>query len=74
MTDDALKRWICLGCGFYCDEAPISLKSIAGTVGLPPDGDRFAWVQAYFAAKRRQFQAAGYPPDCGGLMQPVTVR
>jgi hypothetical protein len=30
---------------------------------------RFAWVQAYFAAKRRQFDAAGYPTDVGGLME-----
>ena len=48
----------------------ISLNSIAVTVGLPKDGERFAWVRAYFAAKRRQFEAAGYPADVGGLMQP----
>jgi phenylpyruvate tautomerase PptA (4-oxalocrotonate tautomerase family) len=47
----------------------ISLNAIAGSVGLPKDGDRFAWVQAYFAAKRRLFAAAGYPADIGGLMQ-----
>jgi phenylpyruvate tautomerase PptA (4-oxalocrotonate tautomerase family) len=47
----------------------ISLNAIAGTVGLPKDGDRFTWVQAYFAAKRRQFEAAGYPADVGGLMR-----
>jgi phenylpyruvate tautomerase PptA (4-oxalocrotonate tautomerase family) len=46
----------------------ISLNAIAGAVGLPRDGDRFAWVQAYFAAKRRQFEASGYPADAGGLM------
>ncbi len=46
----------------------ISLNSVAGGVGLPRDGDRFAWVQAYFAAKRRQLAAAGFPPDVGGLM------
>ena len=47
----------------------ISLNGIAGTVGLPRDGERFAWVQAYFAAKRRQYAAAGYPTDVGGLME-----
>jgi phenylpyruvate tautomerase PptA (4-oxalocrotonate tautomerase family) len=51
----------------------ISLNAIAGTVGLSRDGERFAWVRAYFAAKRRQFEAAGYPRDVGGLMQQDTV-
>jgi len=46
----------------------ISLAAIAGSVGLRKDGDRFAWVQAYFSAKRRQFEAAGYPEDAGGLL------
>lgn len=48
----------------------ISLNAIAGTVGLSRDGDRFTWVRAYFAAKRREFEAAGYPADVGGLMEP----
>ena len=48
----------------------ISLAAIADTVGLPKDGERFAWVQAYFAAKRRQFANAGYPADAGGLLDP----
>ena len=46
----------------------ISLASIADTVGLPKNGERFQWVRAYFAAKARQFQAAGYPADIGGLL------
>ncbi len=46
----------------------ISLASIAGTVGLPKTGARYAWVEAYFAAKARQYAAAGYPADCGGLL------
>jgi len=46
----------------------ISLASIADTVGLPKDGERFAWVRAYFTAKGRQFAAAGYPADTGGLL------
>jgi phenylpyruvate tautomerase PptA (4-oxalocrotonate tautomerase family) len=46
----------------------ISLASIADTVGLPKDGERFQWVQAYFDAKARQFAAAGYPEDVGGLL------
>jgi phenylpyruvate tautomerase PptA (4-oxalocrotonate tautomerase family) len=49
----------------------ISLASIAGSVGLPKDGGRFAWVQEYFGAKRRQFEAAGYPNDVGGLIRPA---
>ncbi len=47
----------------------ISLNAIATNVGLPRNGDRFAWVQDYFAAKRRQFQSAGYPNDVGGLLE-----
>ncbi len=46
----------------------ISLAAIAETVGLAKGGDRFAWVQAYFKAKGRQFAAAGYPVDTGGLL------
>jgi phenylpyruvate tautomerase PptA (4-oxalocrotonate tautomerase family) len=48
----------------------ISLASIAGTVGLSKAGQRFAWVRSYFAAKARQFSAAGYPNDTGGLLPP----
>jgi phenylpyruvate tautomerase PptA (4-oxalocrotonate tautomerase family) len=50
---------------------PISIASIAGTVGLPKNGERYAWVEAYFAAKARQFAAAGYPADTGGLLAPT---
>jgi phenylpyruvate tautomerase PptA (4-oxalocrotonate tautomerase family) len=46
----------------------LGMASIAESVGLPKDGERFAWVRAYFAAKARQFAAAGYPKDTGGLM------
>ncbi len=46
----------------------ISLESIATAVGLGRDGDRFPWIQAYFGAKARQFAAAGYPADTGGLL------
>ena len=46
----------------------ISLASIADTVGLPKDGERFQWVQAYFNAKARERAAAGYPADAGGLL------
>lgn len=45
----------------------ISLAAIARSVGLPRDGDRFAWTEEYFGAKRRQLEAAGYPADVGGL-------
>jgi phenylpyruvate tautomerase PptA (4-oxalocrotonate tautomerase family) len=46
----------------------ISLASIADTVGLPKNGERFQWVRAYFKAKARQFKQAGYPADVGGLL------
>jgi phenylpyruvate tautomerase PptA (4-oxalocrotonate tautomerase family) len=46
----------------------ISLASIAGTVGLPKNGERFDWVRSYFEAKARQFAAARYPADTGGLL------
>ena len=46
----------------------ISLDSIADSVGLPKDGERFTWVKAYFAAKARQYAAAGYPADAAGLL------
>nr|WP_294508699.1 tautomerase family protein [uncultured Rhodopila sp.] len=48
----------------------ISLTAIAETVGLPKGGDRFEWIQSYFAAKRRQVEAFGYPADIGGLTPP----
>jgi phenylpyruvate tautomerase PptA (4-oxalocrotonate tautomerase family) len=48
----------------------ISLANIAGAVGLAKTGQRFAWVRSYFAAKARQFSAAGYPSDTGGLLPP----
>jgi phenylpyruvate tautomerase PptA (4-oxalocrotonate tautomerase family) len=45
----------------------ISLDSIAESVGLSKSGERFQWVRDYFRAKARQFAAAGYPADTGGL-------
>lgn len=49
---------------------PISIASIAGSVGLDRTGERFAWVKAYFAAKAREYKSAGYPSDTGGLLPP----
>jgi phenylpyruvate tautomerase PptA (4-oxalocrotonate tautomerase family) len=46
----------------------ISLADIAQSVGLSKTGARFQWVRNYFAAKARQFAAAGYPADTGGLL------
>ena len=51
-----------------CGGKTLSLASIADAVGLPKTGDRFRWLQAYFAAKARQFSTAGYPADTGGLL------
>lgn len=47
---------------------PISIVSIAGTVGLDPKGERFSWVKSYFAAKARMYGAAQFPADVGGLL------
>lgn len=47
----------------------ISLMAISEAVGLPQDGERHAWIRAYFAAKARQFAAAAYPDDVGGLLR-----
>ncbi|BCA55357.1 hypothetical protein W02_24970 [Nitrospira sp. KM1] len=44
------------------------VESIAEVVGLSKDGVRYAWVRAYFAAKARQYAAAGYPEDTGSLL------
>jgi phenylpyruvate tautomerase PptA (4-oxalocrotonate tautomerase family) len=46
----------------------ISLNVIADAVGLPKDGERFQWVEKYFAAKQRALHSAGYPDDIGGLI------
>jgi len=46
----------------------IGLGSIAQSVGLPKDGDRFRWIESYFAAKQRALRMAGYPEDMGGLI------
>jgi phenylpyruvate tautomerase PptA (4-oxalocrotonate tautomerase family) len=56
-------NWACAG-------KPISISSIAGSVGLSKGSERFAWVKAYFAAKAREFKSAGYPSDTGGLLPP----
>jgi len=49
----------------------ISLQSIADAVGLPREGERFAWVQRYFDAKARLYEFAHFPPDTGGLFRPA---
>jgi phenylpyruvate tautomerase PptA (4-oxalocrotonate tautomerase family) len=49
---------------------PISLASIAGSVGLSKTSDRYIWVKDYFAAKARALKSAGYPSDSGGLLPP----
>jgi phenylpyruvate tautomerase PptA (4-oxalocrotonate tautomerase family) len=51
-----------------CGGKTISLASIADTVGLSKTGERFQWSRAYFEAKARQFAAADYPLDTGGLI------
>jgi phenylpyruvate tautomerase PptA (4-oxalocrotonate tautomerase family) len=55
------------GGNWSADGLPIHLASIAKTVGMPADGERMRWSHAYFDAKARQFAAAGYPSDVGGL-------
>lgn len=51
-----------------CNGRPIGMASIAGSVGLDPAGERFAWVRAYFDAKARLHAGAGFPADSGGLL------
>jgi phenylpyruvate tautomerase PptA (4-oxalocrotonate tautomerase family) len=49
----------------------ISLESIAESVGMRKDSDRFAWVRSYFEAKARQMTMFGYPRDVGGLIPSI---
>ena len=51
---------------------PISLESIAETVGQSKQGARLAWSRSYFEAKARAMAAAGYPKDAGGLFTSLT--
>jgi len=51
---------------------PISLESIAETVGQSKQGERLRWSRAYFEAKARAMAAAGYPKDAGGLFPSLT--
>jgi len=53
-----------------CAGKPISIASIAASVGLSKDGERFAWVRSYFAAKAHARAASDYPADMGGLLPP----
>jgi phenylpyruvate tautomerase PptA (4-oxalocrotonate tautomerase family) len=48
----------------------IGHDTIAEAVGLPRNGERFQWVEKYFAVKRRALHSAGYPEDMGGLISP----
>jgi len=54
--------------------ATIGMDAISAAVGLPKTSERFGWVRDYFAAKARQFRAAGYPVGVGGLMAPDALR
>lgn len=51
---------------------PISLESIAETVGQSNQGERLRWSRAFFEAKARAMAAAGYPKDAGGLIPSLT--
>jgi phenylpyruvate tautomerase PptA (4-oxalocrotonate tautomerase family) len=51
---------------------PISLESIAISVGQSTGGLRARWSHSYFAAKARAVAAAGFPADMGGLPPSVT--
>lgn len=54
-----------------CAGLPISLESIAATVGQV-GGERVLWSRRYFEAKARAREAAGYPADTGGLLPSLT--
>jgi phenylpyruvate tautomerase PptA (4-oxalocrotonate tautomerase family) len=47
---------------------PISLESIAASVGQPPNGERMKWSHSYFMAKARAIDDAGYPVGVGGVV------
>jgi len=51
---------------------PISLESIAETVGQSKQGARLNWSRSYFEAKARAMATAGYPTDAGGLFPSLT--
>ena len=53
---------------------PISLERIADSVGLSKASERFAWSHAYFEAKVRMLDAAGYPADLGGVLPSLARR
>ncbi len=46
---------------------PISLSSIASSVGMPNEGERMLWSRKYFEAKARLEKLAGFPDDVGGV-------
>jgi phenylpyruvate tautomerase PptA (4-oxalocrotonate tautomerase family) len=52
----------------------ISLENIAGKVGMPTNGSRFAWVRSYFEAKARLLKSFSYPDDVGGLPPSITPK
>jgi phenylpyruvate tautomerase PptA (4-oxalocrotonate tautomerase family) len=52
----------------------ISLESIAESVGMRKDSDRFAWVRSYFEAKARQLTMFGYPSDVSGLVPSIAKK
>lgn len=54
-----------------CAGHPISLESIAATVGQN-GGPRVAWSRRYFEAKARARDGAEYPTDTGGLLPSLT--
>lgn len=51
---------------------PISLESIAESVGQSKQGERLRWSRSYFEAKARAMAAAGFPKDAGGLFPSLT--
>jgi phenylpyruvate tautomerase PptA (4-oxalocrotonate tautomerase family) len=51
-----------------CAGNTISMETISGSVGLSKTGQRYAWVEKYFAAKARMLTTFGYPSDMGGVL------
>jgi phenylpyruvate tautomerase PptA (4-oxalocrotonate tautomerase family) len=56
------------------DGHTINLESIAESVGMRKDSDRFAWVRSYFEAKARQLTMFKYPSDVGGLIPSIAKK
>ena len=64
MTDDALKRWICLGCGFSYDEA-LGLPEHGLAARHPLAGHPEDWVCPDCGTPKSRFEMVEIPYAAG---------